>query len=138
MLEQAGIGATAKQRIKTFSLGMHQRLGIAATLLVDPAVLLLDEPTNGLDPEGINWVRELVRKLAGQGRAVLVSSHLMSETAATVYHLVILGGGRLRVDLPMQEFIDSRSTPRVRVRTAEPGRLREPFGRLGSHPSRWR
>jgi ABC-2 type transport system ATP-binding protein len=124
VLEQAGIGSAAKQRIKTFSLGMRQRLGIAAALLGDPAVLLLDEPTNGLDPEGIIWVRELVRELAREGRTVLISSHLMSETALTADHLVILGRGRLLVDLPMQEFIASRSTPRVRVRTPEPGRLR--------------
>jgi ABC-2 type transport system ATP-binding protein len=124
VLAQAGIAAAGRQRVKTFSLGMRQRLGIAAALLGDPAVLLLDEPTNGLDPEGIIWVRELVRELAGQGRAVLISSHLMSETALTVDHLVILGKGRLLIDLPMQEFINARSTPRVRVRCSEPARLR--------------
>jgi ABC-2 type transport system ATP-binding protein len=124
VLEQTGIAAVAKRRVKTFSLGMRQRLGIAAALLGDPAVLMLDEPTNGLDPEGIIWVRELMRELAAEGRTVLVSSHLMSETAVTVDHLVILGRGKLLLDSPMQEFIDSRSTPRVRVRTTEPARLR--------------
>jgi len=123
VLEQTGIADVAHQRIRTFSLGMRQRLGIAAALLGDPAVLLLDEPTNGLDPEGIIWIRDLVRELAGQGRTVLLSSHLMSETAASVDHLVILGSGRLLIDLPMQEFIDSRSRPQARVRTTEPDRL---------------
>jgi ABC-2 type transport system ATP-binding protein len=137
VLEQTGIAVAAKRRIKTLSLGMRQRLGIAAALLGEPAVLLLDEPTNGLDPEGIGWLRELVRELAGQGRTVLVSSHLMSETVLTVDHLVILGRGRLLIDLPMQEFINSRSTPRVLVRTTEPDRLSialaaRGFGILGS------
>jgi ABC-2 type transport system ATP-binding protein len=124
VLEQTGISAVAGKRVKAFSLGMRQRLGIAAALLGDPAVLLLDEPTNGLDPEGIIWVRKLMRDLAAEGRTVLVSSHLMSETAVTADHLVILVKGRLLIDLPMREFIDSRSTPRVRVRTTEPSRLR--------------
>jgi len=131
VLEQTGIAAAGKQRVKTFSLGMRQRLGIAAALLGDAAVLLLDEPTNGLDPAGINWLRELLREFARQGRTVLVSSHLMSETALTVDHLVILGRGRLLIDLPMQEFIDSRNTPRVQVRSAEPGRLRTELAARG-------
>ena len=131
MLEQTGIAAAGKQRVKSFSLGMRQRLGIAAALLGDPAVLLLDEPTNGLDPEGVNWLREMLREFARQGRTVLVSSHLMSETAVTVDHLVILGRGRLLVDQPMREFIGSRSTPRVRVRSTEPGRLRTELAARG-------
>ena len=124
VLEQTGIGAVAKRRIKTFSLGMRQRLGIAAALLGDPAVLMFDEPTNGLDPEGISWIRETMRELATAGRTILVSSHLMSETALTVDHLVILAKGRLLVDMSMQQFIESRGASRVRVRSAEPDRLR--------------
>ncbi|MFF3213550.1 ABC transporter ATP-binding protein [Streptomyces sp. NPDC002886] len=129
VLEQSGIAPAAKRRIKTFSLGMRQRLGIAAALLGDPEVLLLDEPTNGLDPEGIIWIRELMRGLAAEGRTVLVSSHLMTETAALVDHLVVLGRGRLLADTSIEEFIDSRSTPRVRLRTTDPVRLRATLAR---------
>ncbi|MGS0684902.1 ATP-binding cassette domain-containing protein [Nakamurella sp. GG22] len=124
VLDQSGIGAAGKRRIKTFSLGMRQRLGIAAALLGDPAVLMFDEPTNGLDPEGISWMRETLRELATAGRTVLVSSHLMTETALTVGHLVIVAKGRLLVDMSMQQFIESRGASRVRVRSAEPERLR--------------
>ncbi|MEU1071632.1 MULTISPECIES: ATP-binding cassette domain-containing protein [unclassified Streptomyces] len=124
VLEEAGIASVADRRVKTFSLGMRQRLGIAAALLGDPSVLILDEPSNGLDPEGIIWIRELMRGLARQGRAVLVSSHLMNETASFADHLVVLGRGRLLADTPMKDFIDSRIQPRVRVRTTEGGRLR--------------
>lgn len=128
-LEQSGIASAAKRRIKTFSLGMRQRLGIAAALLGDPEVLLLDEPTNGLDPEGIIWIRELMRGLAAEGRTVLVSSHLMTETAALADHLIVLGQGRLLADSSMEEFIDARSTPRVRLRTTDPVRLRATLAR---------
>ncbi|MEU9103952.1 ATP-binding cassette domain-containing protein [Streptomyces xanthophaeus] len=131
VLEQAGIAAAARRRVKTFSLGMRQRLGIAAALLGDPGVLLLDEPTNGLDPEGIIWIRELMRGLAAEGRTVLVSSHLMSETAALADHLVVLGAGRLLADTSMEEFIDARSTPRVRLRTSDAIRLRAALARDG-------
>ncbi|MFD6186053.1 ABC transporter ATP-binding protein [Streptomyces goshikiensis] len=131
VLEQSGIASAAKRRIKSFSLGMRQRLGIAAALLGDPGVLLLDEPTNGLDPEGIIWVRELMRTLAAEGRTVLVSSHLMSETAAFADHLVVLGQGKLLADTSMREFIDARSTPRVRLRTSDPVRLRAALARDG-------
>ncbi|MFE2286430.1 ATP-binding cassette domain-containing protein [Streptomyces sp. NPDC059443] len=142
VLEQSGIAAAAKRRIKTFSLGMRQRLGIAAALLADPAVLLLDEPTNGLDPEGIIWIRELMRGLAAEGRTVLVSSHLMTETAALADHLVVLGQGRLLADTPMEEFIEARSTPRVRLRTTDPTRLRtalarEDFELVTAQDGRW-
>ncbi|MFE4635614.1 ABC transporter ATP-binding protein [Streptomyces sp. NPDC056773] len=129
VLEQSGIASAAKRRIKTFSLGMRQRLGIAAALLGDPEVLLLDEPTNGLDPEGIIWIRELMRGLAAEGRTVLVSSHLMTETAALADHLIVLGQGRLLADSSMEEFIDARSTPRVRLRTTDPVRLRATLAR---------
>ncbi|WP_188274777.1 ATP-binding cassette domain-containing protein [Streptomyces sp. CBMA152] len=124
VLEEAGIAKVASRRIKTYSLGMRQRLGIAAALLGDPSVLLLDEPSNGLDPEGIIWIRELTRRLAGQGRTVLVSSHLMNETASYADHLVVLGRGRLLADTPMRDFIDSRIQPKVRLRTTEGNRLR--------------
>ncbi|MEJ8645266.1 ATP-binding cassette domain-containing protein [Streptomyces sp. MS1.HAVA.3] len=142
VLEQAGIASVARRRIKSFSLGMRQRLGIAAALLGDPGVLLLDEPTNGLDPEGIIWIRELMRALAAEGRTVLVSSHLMSETAALADHLVVLGQGRLLADTSMEEFIDARSTPRVRLRTSEPIRLRAALARdgfemVGADGGRW-
>lgn len=131
VLEQSGIASAAKRRIKTFSLGMRQRLGIAAALLGDPEVLLLDEPTNGLDPEGIIWIRELMRGLAAEGRTVLVSSHLMTETAALADHLIVLGRGRLLADSSIEEFIDARSTPRVRLRTTDPVRLRATLAREG-------
>ncbi|MFI7359422.1 ABC transporter ATP-binding protein [Streptomyces avidinii] len=142
VLEQTGIASVAKRRIKSFSLGMRQRLGIAAALLGDPGVLLLDEPTNGLDPEGIIWIRELMRSLAAEGRAVLVSSHLMSETSAFADHLVVLGNGKLLADTSMEEFIDARSTPKVRLRTSDPVRLRAALARDGfelvpSDDGRW-
>ncbi|MFG3532032.1 ATP-binding cassette domain-containing protein [Streptomyces sp. NPDC047917] len=135
VLEEAGLGAVGGARIKTFSLGMRQRLGIAAALLGDPEVVMLDEPSNGLDPEGIIWIRELMKRLAREGRTVLVSSHLMNETSSFADHLVILGRGRLLADLPMQEFLDSRSRPRARVRTTESTRLRDVLIRKGHEPS---
>ncbi|MGO4459034.1 ATP-binding cassette domain-containing protein [Streptomyces sp. M-16] len=131
VLEQAGIAAVARRRIGTFSLGMRQRLGIAAALLGDPGVLLLDEPTNGLDPQGIIWIRELMRGLAAEGRTVFVSSHLMAESAAFVDHLVVLGQGRLLVDTSMEEFISARSARRVRLRTSEPARMGAALARDG-------
>ncbi|MFJ4715254.1 ATP-binding cassette domain-containing protein [Streptomyces sp. NPDC088785] len=131
VLEQAGIAAVARRRVKTFSLGMRQRLGIAAALLGDPDVVLLDEPANGLDPEGIVWIRELLRDLAREGRTVLVSSHLMNETATFADHLVVLGRGRLLADLPMPDFIAAHSTRRAHVRTTDPERLRALLTRAG-------
>lgn len=131
VLEEAGLGQVGGHRIKTFSLGMRQRLGIAAALLGDPEVVMLDEPSNGLDPEGIVWIRELMKRLAREGRTVLVSSHLMNETSSFADHLIVLGRGRLLVDLPMQEFLDSRSRPRVRVRTTESSRFGEVLIRKG-------
>lgn len=103
---------------------MRQRLGIAAALLGDPAVVLLDEPSNGLDPEGIVWIRGLLRRLAAEGRTVFVSSHLMNETASFADHLVVLGRGRLLADTPMRDFIDARVQPRVRIRTTDPTALK--------------
>ncbi|MEV4680181.1 ATP-binding cassette domain-containing protein [Streptomyces kurssanovii] len=134
VLEQAGIVSAADRRIKTYSLGMRQRLGIAAALLGDPEVVLLDEPSNGLDPEGIIWIRGLVRQLAAEGRAVLVSSHLMSETASFADHLVVLGKGRLLADTGMREFIEEWTTPRVRLRTTDDVRLSAVLAEKGFHP----
>ena len=102
VLEEVGISAVARKRAGTFSLGMSQRLGIAAALLGDPEVLLLDEPVNGLDPEGIQWVRRLLRSLASEGRTVFVSSHLMSEMALTADHLIVVGKGRLIADASVE------------------------------------
>ncbi|MET8029780.1 ATP-binding cassette domain-containing protein [Streptomyces avermitilis] len=131
VLEETGLGSVARRRVKTYSLGMRQRLGIAAALLGDPPVVLLDEPSNGLDPEGIIWIRELLRRLAREGRTVLVSSHLMNETASFADQLVVLGRGRLLADLPMREFIDARVQPRVRVRTSDGAVLGALLGRHG-------
>ncbi|MBZ6085743.1 ATP-binding cassette domain-containing protein [Streptomyces olivaceus] len=131
VLEETGIAAVARRRVGTYSLGMRQRLGIAAALLGDPEAVMLDEPANGLDPEGIVWIRELLRRLAAQGRTVLVSSHLMNETASFADHLVVLGRGRLLADLPMRDFIDARVQPRVRVRTPDAAALRAAVARHG-------
>ncbi|KOG38635.1 ABC transporter ATP-binding protein [Streptomyces resistomycificus] len=131
VLEETGLAPAARRRVKTYSLGMRQRLGIAAALLGDPEVVMLDEPSNGLDPEGIIWIRELLRRLAGEGRTVLVSSHLMNETASFADHLVVLGRGRLLADTPMREFIDARVRPRVRIRTTDPTALRDVLARHG-------
>ncbi|MBL1097365.1 ATP-binding cassette domain-containing protein [Streptomyces coffeae] len=124
VLQETGLATVAHRRIRTFSLGMRQRLGIAAALLGDPSVLLLDEPANGLDPEGIVWIRQLLRRLAREGRTVLVSSHLMNETATFADHLVVLAGGRLLADVAMRAFIAQHSQARVHVRTGDPDRLR--------------
>ncbi|MEV1067767.1 ATP-binding cassette domain-containing protein [Streptomyces sp. NPDC050263] len=131
VLEETGLAPASRHRVKTYSLGMRQRLGIAAALLGDPEVVLLDEPSNGLDPEGIVWIRELLRRLAGEGRTVLVSSHLMNETASFADHLVVLGRGRLLADTPMQDFIDARVQPRVRIRTTDPLALKSALARHG-------
>ncbi|MGW7515550.1 ABC transporter ATP-binding protein [Streptomyces sp. NPDC054796] len=125
VVELTGLESAISRRAGKFSLGMRQRLGIAAALLGDPRVLLLDEPVNGLDPEGILWFRGLMKALAAEGRTVLVSSHLMSEAALTVDHLVVIGRGRLLADTSAAEFIDRHTRSCVRVRTPEPERLRE-------------
>jgi ABC-2 type transport system ATP-binding protein len=119
VLEMVGLREVASKRAGTFSLGMGQRLGIAAALLGDPAVILMDEPVNGLDPAGIRWIRELLRSLAAEGRTVFVSSHLMSEMALTADQLVIVGRGRLLADVSMAEMTAS-ATPSVRLRTPQP------------------
>ncbi|WP_461711628.1 ABC transporter ATP-binding protein [Streptomyces sp. DSM 41013] len=131
VMEQTGIAAVARRRVRTYSLGMRQRLGIAAALLGDPEVVMLDEPSNGLDPEGIVWIRGLLRGLAAEGRTVLVSSHLMNETASFVDHLVVLGRGRLLADTPMRDFIDARVQPRVRIRTTDATALKAALARHG-------
>ncbi|MFB7514087.1 ABC transporter ATP-binding protein [Streptomyces sp. NPDC056144] len=119
VLGVVGLQDVAKRRSKGFSLGMGQRLGIAAALLGDPQVLLFDEPVNGLDPEGILWVRNLMKKLAAEGRTVFVSSHLMSEMALTADHLIVIGRGQLLADMPVKDFISANSADFARVRTPE-------------------
>src|SRR5215469_16924843 len=123
VLGVAGLSDVAGKRSKGFSLGMSQRLGIAATMLGDPRVLMFDEPVNGLDPEGILWIRNLMKALAGEGRTVFVSSHLMSEMENTADHLIVIGRGRLISDCTTAEFIAANSQQSVRVRTPRPGAL---------------
>jgi ABC-2 type transport system ATP-binding protein len=120
VLELVGLTEVARKRTKGFSLGMSQRLGIAATLLGDPAVLMFDEPVNGLDPEGILWIRNLMRALAAEGRTVFVSSHLMSEMENTADQLIVIGRGSLLADCTMDEFIARSSGQTVRVLTPQP------------------
>ncbi|TDC58888.1 ATP-binding cassette domain-containing protein [Micromonospora sp. KC207] len=133
VLEQVGLAKVAKRRIGAFSLGMSQRLGIAAALLGDPAVLMFDEPVNGLDPEGVLWIRNLMRALAAGGRTVLVSSHLMSEMALTADHLIIIGRGRLIVDKPTETFMRSQGTQSVLVRTPDAVRFARQLTEAGAH-----
>ncbi|CAM5537098.1 ATP-binding cassette domain-containing protein [Streptomyces sp. NPDC091290] len=119
VLETVGLTAVARKKTKGFSMGMGQRLGIAAALLGDPRILMFDEPVNGLDPEGIHWIRTLMKSLAAQGRTVFVSSHLMSEMALTADHLVVIGQGRLLADTSMADFIARNSRAYVRVRSPQ-------------------
>ncbi|TDV43611.1 ABC transporter ATP-binding protein [Actinophytocola oryzae] len=125
VLELAGLTGARRKRVAGFSLGMHQRLGLAAALLGDPPVLLFDEPVNGLDPEGIVWLRNLMKGFAAEGRTVFVSSHLMSEMAMTAEHLVVIGRGRLLADTTVERFIADNTQSYVRIATPEPARLRE-------------
>jgi ABC-2 type transport system ATP-binding protein len=122
VLEMTGLAAVAGRRVGEFSLGMKQRLGIAAALLADPPVLIFDEPVNGLDAEGVRWIRQLLRSMAAEGRTVLVSSHLMSEIALTADHLVIIGRGRLLADTPTDRFV-SGTRQDVLVRSPRIGEL---------------
>jgi ABC-2 type transport system ATP-binding protein len=117
VLDLTGMTEVANRRIKGFSLGMSQRLGIAAAMLGDPQILMFDEPVNGLDPEGILWIRNFMQSLAARGRTVFVSSHLMSEMALTASHLIVIGRGRLLADTSTQDFIAKNSAGGVRVRT---------------------
>jgi ABC-2 type transport system ATP-binding protein len=123
VLGLTGLESVAGRRVKGFSLGMKQRLGIALALLGDPPVLMFDEPVNGLDPEGVHWIRQLFKSLAVEGRTVFVSSHLMSEMALTADHLIIIGRGRLLAGLPTAEFIEANARGDVLVRSPRPGDL---------------
>ena len=125
VLELTGLTSVARKRVKGFSLGMGQRLGIAAALLGDPKVLIFDEPVNGLDPEGVKWVRETCRSLAEQGRTVFISSHLMSEMAQTADHLLVIGRGRILTAGPVNDVIASATTDRVRVASPQATQLAE-------------
>jgi ABC-2 type transport system ATP-binding protein len=124
VLATVGLSDVAGRRVKGFSLGMSQRLGLAAALLGDPPVLLCDEPVNGLDPEGIHWIRTLLRGLAAEGRTVFVSSHLMSEMALTADHVIVVGRGRLIADSSMAAVLGGGSGSFARVRTPDPATLR--------------
>ena len=138
LIDLVGLREVARKRAGQFSLGMGQRLGIASALLGDPDTVILDEPVNGLDPEGIHWIRNLLKGLAGEGRTVFVSSHLMSEMALTADHLIVIGRGRLIADTSVDQFIDMASAKRVRVRTPDIFRFQEVLGAeraaLGSEP----
>jgi ABC-2 type transport system ATP-binding protein len=125
VISLAGLDAVAGKRVGGFSLGMGQRLGIAAALLGDPATLILDEPVNGLDPEGVIWVRQLARHLAGEGRTVFLSSHLMSEMAQTADHIIVLGRGRLIADAPVADILAGATVGSVLVKSPDAARLAE-------------
>ena len=131
LIEAVGLEEVAKKRAGSFSLGMGQRLGIASALLGDPRVVMLDEPVNGLDPEGILWVRNLLKKLAAEGRTVFVSSHLMSEMALTAEHLIVIGRGELIADMGVEELVRGASNRSVRVRSPQAARLAELVGAEG-------
>jgi ABC-2 type transport system ATP-binding protein len=132
VIEQAGLGSAARRKAGGYSLGMRQRLGIAAALLGDPPVLMFDEPFNGMDPEGIVWMRGFLRSLAAQGRAVLVSSHLMSELQDTADHLVVAGRGKVIADASVAELIAAASAGRVTVRTAARAEAMTVLARAGA------
>ena len=131
LIEAVGLEEVAQKRAGSFSLGMGQRLGIASALLGDPRVVMLDEPVNGLDPEGILWVRNLLKKLAAEGRTVFVSSHLMSEMALTAEHLIVIGRGELIADMGVEELVRGASNRSVRVRSPQAARLAELVGAAG-------
>jgi ABC-2 type transport system ATP-binding protein len=126
VIELVGLREVARKRVGSFSLGMGQRLGVAAALLGDPATVILDEPANGLDPEGIHWIRNLLKRLASEGRTVFLSSHLMSEMALTADHLIVVGRGRLIADTSVEEFVRRASLgANVRVRSPQASALRD-------------
>ncbi|MFD7507251.1 ABC transporter ATP-binding protein [Streptomyces sp. NPDC059850] len=133
VLETVGLTKVARRRAGAFSLGMYQRLGVAGALLGDPKVLIFDEPVNGLDPDGVRWVRELVRSLAAEGRTVFLSSHLMSEMQLTADQLVIIGRGKLLADTPMADLLASSSLASVRVRVPSAEDLRMMVDQLLSY-----
>jgi ABC-2 type transport system ATP-binding protein len=140
VIEIAGLGSVAGKRAGAFSLGMGQRLGIAAALLGDPQTVMLDEPVNGLDPEGVLWIRNLLTSLAEEGRTVFVSSHLMSEVALVADHLIVVGRGQLLADTTVRELVRAAGGDTVHVATQDPARLRDVLagpgvdvtGRIGS------
>ncbi|SEG57762.1 ABC-2 type transport system ATP-binding protein [Actinacidiphila yanglinensis] len=140
VIEIAGLGSVARKRAGAFSLGMGQRLGIAAALLGDPQTVMLDEPVNGLDPEGVLWIRNLLTSLAAEGRTVFVSSHLMSEVALVADHLIVVGRGRLLADTTVRDLVRAAGGDTVQVATQDPARLRDVLagpgvdvtGRIGS------
>ncbi|MFJ5925281.1 ABC transporter ATP-binding protein [Kitasatospora sp. NPDC092948] len=132
VLDLTGLGAVAGRRVGALSLGMSQRLGLAAALLGDPPVLVLDEPVNGLDAEGIRWLRELLRTMAAEGRTVFVSSHLMAEMSMVADRLVVIDRGRLVADAPLEEFLARYARAHVLVRTPEPGPLAAELQRVGA------
>ncbi|GGP60106.1 ABC transporter ATP-binding protein [Streptomyces melanogenes] len=131
VLDTVGLTAVAKKKSKGFSLGMGQRLGIASALLGDPEILMFDEPVNGLDPEGIHWIRNLMKALAAEGRTIFVSSHLMSEMALTADHLIVIGQGRLLADTSMADFIRQNSRSFVRLRSPQWEHLLDVLARNG-------
>lgn len=131
VIELTGLGPAARSRVGGFSLGMGQRLGIAAALLGDPQTLILDEPVNGLDPEGVKWVRFLAKGLAAEGRTVFISSHLMSEMAVTADHLIVIGRGRILADAPIGEVLTGGGQDRVLVRTDDADGLATTVGSAG-------
>ena len=132
VLDIVGLSDVAGRKVGTFSLGMNQRLGIAAALLGDPETVMFDEPINGLDPEGILWIRNLMKSLAAEGRTVFLSSHLMSEMAQTADHLIVIGRGRIIADAGTDEFISRHTAPSVRVRAVEQTDLSEALTRRGA------
>ncbi|GGX55534.1 ABC transporter ATP-binding protein [Streptomyces minutiscleroticus] len=134
VLDTVGLTAVARKKARGFSLGMGQRLGIAGALLGDPRILMFDEPVNGLDPEGIHWIRTLMKSLAAQGRTVFVSSHLMSEMALTADHLVVIGQGRLLADTSMADFIRHNARSYVRVRSPQREQLLDVLRAAGTVP----
>jgi len=135
VLDLVGLTSVADQRAGKFSLGMGQRLGIAGALLGDPGVLLFDEPVNGLDPEGIRWVRHLLRDLAVEGRTVLVSSHLINEMALTAERLVVIGRGTLIAETTVDEFVSRHHGDTVRIVTPTPQRFVSALARAGARPT---
>jgi ABC-2 type transport system ATP-binding protein len=132
VLELVGMTEVANRKLKGYSLGMKQRLGLAATLLGDPATIILDEPANGLDPEGIRWIRDFLRHYAGQGRSVLVSSHLLSEMSLLAHDLVVIGKGRLISQSSVEEFVGHHATAWVRVRSPQLPALTDALRRSGA------
>jgi ABC-2 type transport system ATP-binding protein len=136
LIDLVGLHDVAKKRAGKFSLGMGQRLGIASALLGDPKTVMLDEPVNGLDPEGIQWIRGLLRGLAAEGRTVFVSSHLMSEMSMTADHLIVIGRGKLIADTSVSDFVSAASSGLVRVRTPSIEAFQEAVARLGGKATR--